>query len=275
MTSSTTTQVTSGDGLRRLPRIAGGEPAAVPFGRLVRLELRKLIDTRAGRWLLVAIGLATLAVVTILMFTGTVGRDTDFRTFLAATSIPQGILLPVLGIMTVTSEWSQRTGLVTFTLEPRRLRVGWSKLVAACLMGLVVIVAAVALAAVATELTDLLRGSDPVWWNSGTAEGMFGLLVAQLVGIAIGVALGMLIQNTPGAIVAYLFLPTLWSMVSTISWMQTAGEWADTNQTLGPLIDGDISGMQWAHLAVSVLVWVVVPLTAGMWRVTRSEVTSA
>lgn len=275
MTNSMTSQVTSGDGLRLPSRIPAGEPGAVPFGRLVRLELRKLIDTRAGRWLLAAIGLATLAIVVILMFTGTVGRDTDFRTFLAATSIPQGILLPILGVMTVTAEWSQRTGLVTFTLEPRRLRVAWSKLVAACLMGLVAILAAVVLAAAATALTELVRGGDPAWWNGDTAEGLVGLVVAQLVGVAIGVAFGMLIQNTPGAIVAYLFIPTVWSMVSTISWMQTVGEWADTNQTLSPLIDGNISGMQWAHLAVSVLIWVVVPLTAGMWRVTRSEVKSA
>ena len=32
------------------------------------------------------------------------------------------ILLPVLGIMSVTSEWSQRTAMVTFTLEPSRSR---------------------------------------------------------------------------------------------------------------------------------------------------------
>ena len=41
----------------------------------------------------------------------------------AAPNIPMNILLPVLGIMLVTSEWSQRTAMVTFTLEPSRDRL--------------------------------------------------------------------------------------------------------------------------------------------------------
>ena len=36
--------------------------AAVPFSRLLRVELRKMVDTRAGFWLLVAIGILTVAV---------------------------------------------------------------------------------------------------------------------------------------------------------------------------------------------------------------------
>ena len=39
------------------------------------------------------------------------------------------VLLPVLGIMLVTSEWGQRTAMVTFALEPRRPRVILAKLV--------------------------------------------------------------------------------------------------------------------------------------------------
>ncbi len=271
----TTTVTHEGEGMRLPSRLGADEPAPVPFGRLIRLEFRKLIDTRAGRWLLIAIGLATAAVVIIVMCTGTAHQDKDFGTFVVATALPQGILLPVLGIMAVTAEWSQRTGLVTFTLEPRRVRVGWSKLVAACLMGLVAILGAYVLAAVATELTDVIRGSDPTWWGDDAWKSVIGLILAQLVGVAIGVAFGMVIQNTPGAIVAYLFIPTVWSMVSGISWMQTAGEWADTNRTLEPLLEGTISGTQWAHLAVSIVIWVVLPLAAGMWRVVHSEVKSA
>ena len=36
---------------------------------------------------------------------------------------PQGFLLPVMGILLVTQEWTQRTGMVTFTLEPHRGKV--------------------------------------------------------------------------------------------------------------------------------------------------------
>ena len=39
----------------------------MPFGRLVRVELRKLADTRAGRWLLISIAALTLLVLVIQM----------------------------------------------------------------------------------------------------------------------------------------------------------------------------------------------------------------
>ena len=40
--------------------------------------------------------------------------------FVGIANFISGFLLPVLGIMLVTSEWSQRTAMVTFTLEPHR-----------------------------------------------------------------------------------------------------------------------------------------------------------
>src|SRR3954452_17369679 len=42
--------------------------AGVPMTRLVRVELRKLVDTRAGAWLLAAIALVTVAAVGIYLF---------------------------------------------------------------------------------------------------------------------------------------------------------------------------------------------------------------
>ena len=51
-------------------------------------------------------------------------------------------LLPILAIMLVTSEWSQRTALVTFTLEPRRSRVVLAKLVVAQLFTVLTLVVA-------------------------------------------------------------------------------------------------------------------------------------
>ena len=45
------------------------------------------------------------------------------------------MLLPILGIMAATAEWTQRTGLVTFTLEPRRGRVVLAKALAALVLG--------------------------------------------------------------------------------------------------------------------------------------------
>ena len=52
-----------------------------------------------------------------------------YDNFGAAIGIPMALLLPVMAILSVTSEWSQRSGLTTFTLVPHRGRVIWAKMV--------------------------------------------------------------------------------------------------------------------------------------------------
>ena len=69
---------------------------------------------------------------------------------MGVTATPQGFLLPVLGILLVTSEWTQRTALVSFTLMPVRGRVLVAKVLAALIAGLAAIVLAMAVAALAT-----------------------------------------------------------------------------------------------------------------------------
>ena len=88
----------------------------VPFGRLIRVELRKLADTRAGRWLLISVVALTLLVLIIQMAV-VLGNDLHpkYVDFLQGANTPMGILLPVLGVLSITSEWSQRTAMVTFT----------------------------------------------------------------------------------------------------------------------------------------------------------------
>ena len=116
----------------------------IPLTRLVLVELRKLADTRSGKWLLIAIGVITLLIVTAVFLTAK-PSDRTFLNFMGATATPQGFLLPVLGILLVTSEWNQRTALVTFTLMPLRGKVVVAKVIAALLAGLAAIVLAVAL----------------------------------------------------------------------------------------------------------------------------------
>lgn len=182
-------------GVRLPSRLDPGEVSRVPFMRLVSVELRKLIDTRSGRWLLIGIALVTAVVVAILAFTGKADTNKDFGNFLGATIIPQSFLLPILGIMAVTTEWSQRTGLVTFTLEPKRARVAVSKLLAVLIAGFAIVALGALMAAGFTLLTDVVRGSDPSW--SVSWQVVVGILVAQLINVGMGFAFGALIQNTP------------------------------------------------------------------------------
>lgn len=253
------------------PPIPGSRPTmGVSFSRLVRVELRKMLDTRAGRWLVLGVAAAIAAALVILFFVD--GGQHRFGDYLQATTMPTAIILPVVGILAVTSEWSQRTGLVTFTMEPRRLRVGWAKLVASILVALAAVALAVGLAALVHEAAVVIRSITPGWGIGALVLTGAGLYV--LLGLVQGVGFGMLFKNTPAAIVAYFALPTVWGILaSLVGWIDTAANWLDLNRTMQPLFLGrSLSGEEWGQLTSSVGLWVLLPLAVGMWRLSRTEV---
>ncbi len=253
-----------------LSRIPGERPtAAVPFTRLVRLETRKQLDTRAGRWLLISIAAIIATALTIMFFNN--GGEHPFGDYLQATTMPMALILPVVGVLAVTSEWSQRTGLVTFALEPRRMRVGWAKLVSALLVGVAAYALSFVLAVVAHQAAITLRGVEGDWQMQGLALLGAGLFV--LLGVAQGVAFGMLLRNTPAAIVLLFVLPTAWGILGgLVDWIGTAAQWLDLNVTMQPLFTGSLTGEQWAQLGTSAGVFVIAPLVVGLWTLARSEV---
>jgi ABC-2 type transport system permease protein len=246
--------------------VSGTSP--VPFGRLIGVELRKMADTRAGMWLLILIGVITAAIVTIFFFAAPDSERT-FLNFMGATATPQGFLLPVLGILLVTSEWGQRTTLTTFVLEPSRPKVIAAKVVAALLFGLVAIVLAVAVAALAT----VLAGEPGAWDNIGADDfAKFGIL--QMSGVLQGLAFGLIFLNSAAAIVSFFVLPIAFSIVATLwSALQDAAPWIDLGTSQQPLFSGvNLSGEQWAQLATSSAIWILLPFVAGLVRVIRAEV---
>ena len=199
------------------------------------------------------------------------GGDHAFAEYLQATTLPQAVLLPVVGILAVTSEWSQRTALVTFGLEPRRVRVAWAKLAAAVLVGVGAVALSFALGVAAYASAIGLRGIDGDWTLPGLT--LAGAAAYVLLGLVQGVGFGMLLRNTPAAVVAYFVLPTAWGILSSmVGLVERAGAWLDLNRTMDPLFTGSLTGEQWAQLGTAVGVWVLLPLTLGMWRLTRAEV---
>src|ERR1700712_2926722 len=81
----------------------------VPFTRLVKVELRKTYDTRAGVWLLGLTAFLALAVMLVALIV-VLAQDEKIKLydFVQIATFIAGFLLPVLGIMLVTSEGSQR-----------------------------------------------------------------------------------------------------------------------------------------------------------------------
>lgn len=240
----------------------------IPMSRLVRVELRKLADTRAGKWLLIAIGLITAGIVVIFLFTAKTS-DKTFLNFMGITATPQGFLLPVLGILLVTSEWSQRTALVTFTIMPVRGRVLWAKVLAAMIAGL----AAIALAIAVASLATLLDGGPHPWGDFGLAAvGKFTIL--QLSGILEGLAFGLLLLNSAAAIVLYFVIPIAFSIItSLIHWLAKIQPWVDLGTSQPHLYSGvAMTGKEWAQLAVGSVIWIAIPFVLGLVRVVRAEV---
>ncbi|MCE0487550.1 ABC transporter permease [Ornithinimicrobium sediminis] len=247
-----------------------GPVRAVPFTRLLRVELRKQADTRAGRWFLVLIAVVTVAILVTLLATGDGSRT--FQDYFEGTVTPLQIFLPVLAIMAATSEWSQRTAMSTFTLEPRRGRVVAAKVLASLVLGATLLVVAAALAALTQLAAVLVRGAEADWTVTGWVVG--GAVIALTVFLLQGSAFGLALLNTPAAIVAFFALPTALSVVSALieSWRDTMS-WIDINQTTVPFFTGSApTGEQWAQFAVSMAVWVVLPMAIGVWRVLHREV---
>lgn len=244
----------------------------ISIARLTTVELRKMADTRSGRWLLATAGLISAAIVLIVLLVGEPG-DLTLAGLFAPTLWPLSIFLPILGILSVTSEWTQRTALTTFALVPERHRVATAKVLAALLLALLAAAVSLAFAASGNLIGALAAGGDGSWRLTAAdlGKGVLFLLVTMML----GVAFGMLLMNSAAAIVLVLVLPVVWSILTElVRAIRTVAEWLDISVTSGLLIDAEVTmaGQDWAKLATSVAMWVLLPAGAGLARLLRREV---
>jgi hypothetical protein len=249
--------------------------AKTPFHRLVRVELRKSYDTRAGFWLLATIGLIVLAAeVIVLAVVTTQDEAIAFGDFIGVAAFLTSFLLPVLGIMVLTSEWSQRSAMVTFALEPRRSLVIAAKALVGVLLTLATVAVAIAIGFVCNVLYGLIEGNAD--WTFGWSD-LFAFVITQVLAMFGGFALAALLLNTPAAIVLFFVykwvLPGLFALgAALVGWFDTIAPWIDFQSAQEAIWDWSSSGEDWAQLVVSGIVWLVIPLTIGIWRVLRAEV---
>jgi ABC-2 type transport system permease protein len=237
------------------------------IGRLTLVELRKMSDTRAGFWLLVSAALLTVAVAVIAGIT-VPDDDANLVNFFAISLLPATVLLPVMGILLVTSEWSQRTAMITFALVPYRGRVLVAKLLAGCALALVAFQLSLIVALVTTAVAG--ADGDATWSLSAAIIGQaaISITVPMLTGIGFG---AVLLTSAP-AIVLYFVLPTAFGILGSIGALEGVARWLDQSRTMDKLVEESLSGTQWARLGVSVALWTLLPLVVGWFRVRRSDV---
>ena len=246
-----------------------GVHARPGLGRLVAVELRKMVDTRAGFWLQVAMVALTVVVVVVRLLVGD-AADHTFQSVLNVGLQPSAVLLPVLGILLVTSEWSQRTGLITFALVPVRSRVLGAKLIASLLLAVAMLAMSVAIVAAGVFVSS--PGVEGTWSDAAPLIGQSA--VNLTAGMVVGVALGAILLAPTPAIAVLLVLPTaLWAVLSLPVFSDVA-PWVDYARALGGVTEYVMSATQWAHLGTSLVVWMVLPLLIGARRITRCEVTA-
>ena len=141
----------------------------VPLTRVTQVELRKMFNTRSGFWLIASIAIsAVLATGGVILWAP--DDQLTYSTFATAIRFPVVVILPLIAILAVTSEWSQRTGLTTFTLIPHRSRIITAKAISSVLIAVAAMVLTFAVGALGNLLErrrdrhhpGVGRDADPV-----------------------------------------------------------------------------------------------------------------
>ncbi len=248
--------------------------APVPFRRIVAVEVRKMFDTRAGFWLLASIVITSLlATAAVVLFAPE--KEQTYSTFGTAIGFPMSVILPMVAILLVTGEYSQRTALTTYTLVPSRGRVVTAKLLSAVGVGVVSMLVAFVVGALGNVVGTALAGVDQVW--DMNAADMLGVIAGNVLGLLVGFMLGVLFRSSAAAIVGYfvftLLLPGLsGALAGAQGWYRDVQPWVDFEYARSALFNGEFGATYMAHLGVAAAIWLVVPLAIGLRMVLRSEV---
>jgi hypothetical protein len=86
-----------------------------------------------------------------------------------------------------------------------------------------------------------------------------------------------LLLSSPAAIVVFVVykwvLPIPFALgAALMSWFDKVVGWIDFQSAQGRLYEDPMTGERWGQLVVSGVIWLVVPLVIGLWRIRRAEV---
>jgi len=240
------------------------------LGRLFDVELRKTVDTRAGRLMIATVLLLASAIATWASLRTWGGADNQllFGDVLRAVTLPVTLLLPVVGVLAMTSEWSQRTALTTFTLSSKRTRVLLCKVGGGA-------------AAEHHRHSDRRRPhvcgrvdrrlSQRVHAGyAGMVASVSSIFIAVCLSTLMGAAFGALLSITPAALVADFAAPLIWSQVGE-ALFKSASKWLDITNAIGNISSRHLHGV-WPQTLTSIAVWIIIPLIAGLVVSSRREV---
>jgi ABC-2 type transport system permease protein len=246
----------------------------IPTTRLTTVELRKMFDTRAGFWLMASVGIiSVLATAAVIIWAP--DEAITQNTFSTAIGMPLSVVLPIIAILSVTGEYSQRTGLTTYTLVPWRGRVLSAKVIATLLVGVVAMFVALAVGALGNLVGSAITGLDATW--DITLSQFGNIVLANVLGMLMGFMLGVLFRSSAAAIVGYFVysfvLPVAFGTLAAFQeWFRDLQPWVDVQFAITRLFDNSMTAEYWQQLGVTTLVWLWIPLALGLRAVLRAEV---
>ena len=233
-----------------------------------------MFDTRSGFWLMASIVItAVLATGAVILFAP--DDELTYSTFATAIGFPMAVILPMIAILSVTSEWSQRSGLTTFTLVPHRSRVISAKAISAVAVGVVSMLIAFAVGALGNVVGTAITGTDLVWDASlsGPAVHRARQRARPAGRLHAGRADPQLARRDRRLLRLLAGAADLSELLATSQdWFSDLQPWVDFNYAQSALFNGDMTGEQWANLAVAGSIWLLAPLAVGVALVMRSEV---
>jgi ABC-2 type transport system permease protein len=180
--------------------------------RAIRSEWIKLRTIRSN-WVLVVLA-ALFPIVIVLLFAGLGNAENmegeDIFNVLSASAILTQMLLGVLGVLSITGEYSSNTIRPTLAATPRRNRVMTAKGVVVSTVAVVVMAVVVAVSLVGGAAIADGRGAD---LGTSALEDLLapavGLVLFTGMVVLMGLGFGVILRSTPAAIALFVLWPLL------------------------------------------------------------------
>jgi hypothetical protein len=166
--------------------------------------------------------------------------------------------IAVLGVLTITGEYSTGMSRATFAAVPRRLPVLWAKLGTSLLLALAISVSATLVAFFAGQAVLSEHGLQASFFHGSTARVVLGAALYMTLAGLFALGLGAVLRNTAAAISAFILI--MYALPKVVEGLPS--EWSSTIFPYLPSSAGEAI-METGHSHVTLSPWVGLLVFAG------------
>jgi hypothetical protein len=238
--------------------------------RLIRAEFLKLRTTQVWFWLLLGV-VAVSALLVVAQIAGdNVKSARDVPDMFSSASTAY-IVVFVLGVLGVTTEFRYQTITVTVLQTPSRWAIITAKLITYAVLGLVY-----ALVALVTQLVIAVpwlssRNVSVQFGDAGVRHALIAVLFVVAVFGVVGLGVGALLRNQVVAVVVgIIFLLVLENLLLVIPWVRHAwpytpgGASAAIEHTTGSIeVVNGVNLLSTTGGVIVLLLWALIPALVG------------